>query len=45
MPERNINEENQDDLEIEETFAEYPPLSPNDIDPIINSIKKGIFDA
>ncbi|GES99626.1 zinc finger BED domain-containing protein 1-like [Rhizophagus clarus] len=43
------NEENNEEnlhLEIEDEFAEYLPLSSDDdINSIINSIKKGIYDA
>ncbi|EXX56166.1 hypothetical protein RirG_218670 [Rhizophagus irregularis DAOM 197198w] len=43
------NEENNEEnlhLEIEDEFAEYSPLSSDDdINSIINSIKKGIYDA
>lgn len=42
---KTVTGEEQDSLEIEDVSAEYPPLSPNDFDSIINTIKKGIFDA
>ncbi|GBB95898.1 hypothetical protein RclHR1_02640012 [Rhizophagus clarus] len=40
-----LGEEEQDNLEIEDISAEYPSLSLNNFDSIINTIKKGIFDA
>ncbi|GBC02425.1 hypothetical protein RclHR1_04610011 [Rhizophagus clarus] len=38
-------EKEQDNLEIEDISAEYLSLSPNNFNPIIDTIKKGIFDA